>query len=111
VKYVKFPTVSKLPPSADDVEGFLGTIDRLREELEEEVKARDGEGVIKGVKPTIGVHCHYGYNRTGYLVVCCLVERMGWTVAEAVEAFAKAKPPGIKHDFFVDELYVRYEGQ
>ncbi|SMY18733.1 unnamed protein product [Zymoseptoria tritici ST99CH_1A5] len=110
VKYVKFPTVSKLPPSADDVEGFIGTIDRLREELEEVVKARDGESIGEKAKPTIGVHCHYGYNRTGYLVVCYLVERLEYSVKDAVEAFAKAKPPGIKHDFFVDELYVRYEG-
>jgi pimeloyl-ACP methyl ester carboxylesterase len=109
VKYVKFPTVSKLPPSADDVEGFIGTIDRLREEW---VKEReDGtEGQEEKTRATIGVHCHYGYNRTGYLLVCYLVEKLGWTVADAVEAFAKAKPPGIKHDFFVDELYVRYEG-
>jgi hypothetical protein len=57
VEYHKFPIVSKLPPTADEVVAFNGLVDRLRESPGM-VAARE-----KGGKPTVGVHCHYGFNR------------------------------------------------
>jgi pimeloyl-ACP methyl ester carboxylesterase len=57
VEYHKFPIVSKLPPTADEVEAFNDLVDRLRESPEM-VAAREAGG-----KPTVGVHCHYGFNR------------------------------------------------
>lgn len=56
----------------------------------------------------IGVHCHYGFNRTGYFLVCYLVERCGYGVQEAIDAFATARPNGIRHSHFLDRLFVRY---
>lgn len=37
-----------------------------------------------------------------------MVERLGYKLQAAVDEFAAKRAPGIKHDFFVDELYVRY---
>uniref|UniRef100_A0AC34Q9J2 Tyrosine specific protein phosphatases domain-containing protein n=1 Tax=Panagrolaimus sp. JU765 TaxID=591449 RepID=A0AC34Q9J2_9BILA len=39
----------------------------------------------------IGVHCVHGLNRTGYLICAYLVERMGWQMKNAIEAFEKAR--------------------
>jgi hypothetical protein len=57
VEYHKFPIVSKLPPTADEVDAFNGLVDRLRESPGM-AAAREAGG-----KPTVGVHCHYGFNR------------------------------------------------
>lgn len=48
VEYHKFPTVSKETPKAEEVQGFIDLVDKIRE--------------TKMVVPpaTIGVHCHYG---------------------------------------------------
>ncbi|CRK44166.1 hypothetical protein BN1723_019411, partial [Verticillium longisporum] len=61
-------------------------------------------------KQVIGVHCHYGFNRTGYFLVCYLVDRCGFEVQEAIDAFAKARPNGIRHSHFLDQLFMRYSG-
>jgi pimeloyl-ACP methyl ester carboxylesterase len=57
VEYHKFPIVSKLPPTADEVLAFNALVDRLRESPKM-IAAREAGG-----EPTIGVHCHYGFNR------------------------------------------------
>jgi pimeloyl-ACP methyl ester carboxylesterase/protein-tyrosine phosphatase len=97
VQYHKFPTVSKVPPTGEEVSSFIQLIDEIRERR----KAAGDDSLI-------GVHCHYGFNRTGYFIVCYLVERCGFGVKEATEAFAAARPNGIRHSHFLDRLYVRY---
>lgn len=105
IRYHKFPTVSKIPPTDDEVDQFVKLVDRLRKEQEtraiEEQWDRSGEHAV-------GVHCHYGYNRTGYFIVCYLVEKCGYGVQEAIDAFATARPKGIRHSHFKDQLFVRY---
>ncbi|CAD6443986.1 a92146cc-d99e-499b-8b75-7953b6838ff7 [Sclerotinia trifoliorum] len=103
IRYHKFPTVSKIPPTSDEVVTFINLIDRLRDEQEARKKNEgvDGEWFV-------GVHCHYGFNRTGYFIVCYLVERCGYGVQEAIDEFAKRRPKGIKHAHFMDRLFVRY---
>lgn len=57
----------------------------------------------------IYVSGHYGYNRTGFFIVCYLVERLGYKLEDAIREFAEKRlPRGIKHEYFIDELYVRY---
>lgn len=105
VHYHKFPTVSKVPPEAHEVEAFVSLVDRLRDAQEERAAAEAWEDAQTCV---IGVHCHYGFNRTGYFIVCYLVERCGFAVPDAIQAFAEARPNGIRHSHFLDRLYVRY---
>lgn len=95
VEYHKFPTVSKVPPTPLEVQDFIALVDRLRLE-----GGHDGKA--------IGVHCHYGYNRTGFFIACYLIEKMGYRPQDAVDEFARAKPPGIRHDHFIDTLFMRY---
>ncbi|KAK3368147.1 alkaline phosphatase-like protein [Podospora didyma] len=99
IKYHKFPTVSKVPPTDAEVEGFIALVDKIREEQ----KARPTAG--ENSDWVIGVHCHYGFNRTGFFIVCYLVERCGYTPRQAIEHFAEQRPKGIKHAHFKDRLY------
>ena len=109
IRYLKFPTVSKEVPKAEEVEEFIKLIDKLRKDEELMAPRIAGPDGTKGsAHPTIGIHCHYGYNRTGVMLICYLVEREGYKLQDALDEFAEKKPPGIKHDHFINELYVRY---
>ncbi|KAI5457752.1 Alpha/Beta hydrolase protein [Mariannaea sp. PMI_226] len=105
IHYHKFPTVSKIPPSAAEVDAFIRLVDDLRSR--QPARAAK-EGWEKPEQCVVGVHCHYGFNRTGYFIVCYLVERCGYEVQQAIDAFAKARPNGIRHSHFLDRLCVRY---
>mmetsp|Transcript_25364 Transcript_25364/g.46221 ORF Transcript_25364/g.46221 Transcript_25364/m.46221 type:complete len:312 (+) Transcript_25364:107-1042(+) len=59
-------------------------------------------------RSVIAVHCHYGFNRTGFLIVSYLVLEEGWSVDRAINGFNECRPPGIKHVYFMDELRRRY---
>lgn len=96
IQYYKCATVSKVVPDHIAIRRFIQLIDDIL-----------GSTTVEN--PLVAVHCHYGFNRTGFLICCYLVERLGWSVKEAVEGFKNAKPPGIKHPHFIDALYVRYE--
>ena len=97
VEYHKFPTVSKIPPTREEVSDFIDLIDRLREESREQGDSRD-----------IGVHCHYGFNRTGFFICSYLIEKEGYEVQNALNEFSRQRPPGIRHEHFIDTLFVRY---
>lgn len=105
IHYHKFPTVSKMPPEGAQVDGFIRLVDSLREAQRARAAAEGWENPEQCV---VGVHCHYGYNRSGYFVVCYLVERCGFALPDAIETFRKAKPNGIRHSHFLDKLYMRY---
>lgn len=98
IKYYKCATVSKVVPDPGSIRKFISLIDVI-------LKSNDVQD------PLIAVHCHYGFNRTGFLICCYLIEKLGWKVEQAIEGFKVAKPPGIKHRHFIDALYVRYESQ
>ncbi|KAI1213528.1 uncharacterized protein F4807DRAFT_456874 [Annulohypoxylon truncatum] len=94
----------KIPPTETEVANFIKLVDRIREDQKERA-ATEPDWSPDHV---IGVHCHYGFNRTGYFVVCYLVERCGYEVQDAIDAFAAARPNGIRHSHFLDRLFVRY---
>lgn len=56
----------------------------------------------------IAVHCAYGFNRTGFVLCSYLIENWGFTVEAALDAFGRARPPGVKHEKFRQELFRRY---
>jgi pimeloyl-ACP methyl ester carboxylesterase len=93
IPYYKFPTVSKQPPLADEVKVFIDLVDKIR--------AEKREGLI-------AVHCHYGFNRTGFFLVSYMIERLGYRVEDAIDHFQHMRPPGIRHSHFIDALHVRY---
>ena len=96
IPYHKFATVSKVPPSRADVAGFVALVDHIR-----------AAASPSDVRP-IGVHCHYGFNRTGFFICAYLIERRGFSVPQAIAEFQAKRPPGIRHEHFIDTLWVRY---
>jgi protein-tyrosine phosphatase len=87
ITYHKFPTAAKIPPTEQDVAGFItlvkGCLQTSRENGDKEAE--------------ICVHCHYGFNRTGFMICSWLIEAEGYGVKEALEAFKSARPNGIRH--------------
>ena len=93
-RYIKLSTVSKSLPDPREVEQFIKVVDSFFQESKN--------------KDEIAVHCHYGFNRTGFMICAYLVERQHLTITDAINMFATARPPGIKHQYFKDELILRY---
>ncbi|PRQ19266.1 putative mRNA (guanine-N(7)-)-methyltransferase [Rosa chinensis] len=55
------------------------------------------------------VHCTHGHNRTGYMIIHYLMRMLPMhTVTEAIQTFAKARPPGIYKPDYIDALYSFY---
>ncbi|TQD99326.1 hypothetical protein C1H46_015115 [Malus baccata] len=55
------------------------------------------------------VHCTHGHNRTGFMIVHFLVRNESISVTEAINIFARARPPGIYKQDYIDELYKFYQ--
>jgi hypothetical protein len=127
-RYIKLSNVSKKVPGRDYVALFIQTVDEFYASI-----CGTADNPI-----LIAVHCHYAFNRTGFMICCYLVERAGFTVNDALAAvrrlvyssaqsaplllcymliagvwltalqFKASRPPGIKHQHFIDELHLRY---
>ncbi|KAI8583770.1 hypothetical protein K450DRAFT_296572 [Umbelopsis ramanniana AG] len=93
IDYKKLSTVSKIPPMKEDVDRFIKLASACWEERPD---------------LQIAVHCHYGFNRTGFFICCYMIERLAVSVPDALRFFEDARPPGIRHAHFKDELYLRY---
>lgn len=101
IQYYKLPTVSKIPPTQEETAEFVELVDRLRTNRSAKTPSKDKDALI-------GVHCHYGFNRTGFFICAYLIEREGYTTRQALEEFGAARPDGIKHEHFINTLYARY---
>jgi len=111
VEYHKFPTVSKIPPTPFEVQDFCILVDKLVAERDAKSSSEDGNNQLNMKstdKRAIAVHCHYGYNRTGFFICSYLISRKGFGVQDAIDEFRKAKSPGIRHEHFIDVLWLRY---
>ncbi|CAB3402389.1 unnamed protein product [Caenorhabditis bovis] len=53
----------------------------------------------------IGVHCTHGINRSGYLICRFLIERLGWSSHEALDAFEHARGYPIEKGAYVMALH------
>lgn len=53
----------------------------------------------------IGVHCTNGINRAGYLICRFLIERLGWSSHEAIDAFEQARGYSIEKGAYVMSLH------
>ena len=77
----------KSPPTEEEIIGFIAIV--------KECLANSRAEGIEDVE--VCVHCHYGFNRTGFAICCWLIEVEGYGVKEALEAFKSARPNGIRH--------------
>lgn len=98
IEYHKFPTVSKIPPTPEEVKDFIKLVDQLRSKP----ASPHNRGAL------VGVHCHYGFNRTGFFLCSYLIEKERFGVQQAIDEFQLRRPPGIRHGHFLDTLFVRY---
>ena len=48
----------------------------------------------------VAIHCAYGFNRTGFVLCCYLIQALGMSAEQALEAFAAGREPGVKHERF-----------
>ncbi|CAG8576427.1 9869_t:CDS:2, partial [Acaulospora colombiana] len=81
ITYIKLSTVSKIPPSREETRRFIQA-------------AKDAWN--KKPDKQIAVHCHYGFNRTGFMICCFMIEELGVSVTDAIKYFEEArKPKGI----------------
>ncbi|KIH92718.1 dual specificity phosphatase catalytic domain protein [Sporothrix brasiliensis 5110] len=120
IHYHKFPTVSKIPPTDAEVEVFHALVEKLQAKQRKKKKQALAERSTSASEETaasdaetgylIGVHCHYGFNRTGYFIVCHLVDRCNYELSQAIKTFAECRPVGIRHSHFLDALSLRYSG-
>ncbi|VDM61845.1 unnamed protein product [Angiostrongylus costaricensis] len=53
----------------------------------------------------IGVHCTNGVNRSGYLICRFLIEHLGWSSHEALDAFERARGYPIEKGSYVQALH------
>lgn len=128
IEYHKFPTVSKIPPTTEEAKDFIKLVDRLRlsspssssssNEADETANNNSNNNSNHNhnhihnsnheEEGLIGVHCHYGFNRTGFFICSYLIERERYGVQQAIDTFMSSRPPGIRHEHFLDQLFVRY---
>ncbi|KAF8357476.1 hypothetical protein PRIPAC_92471 [Pristionchus pacificus] len=76
----------------DIVDSFNRVIQKFIE------KNDDKEGLI-------GIHCTRGVNRSGYLVCRFLIDCLGWSSHEAIEAFEKARGHSIGKGTYITALH------
>lgn len=53
----------------------------------------------------IGVHCTNGINRSGYLVCRYLIDRLGWSSHDAIDAFERARGYAIERGSYIQALH------
>ena len=87
ISYRKFPTAAKIPPTEEEVAKFI-------EIIKECIAISLAEGIEDA---QICVHCHYGFNRTGFMICSWLIKEKGYGVKEALEAFKDSRPDGIRN--------------
>ncbi|XP_058835362.1 mRNA-capping enzyme isoform X2 [Topomyia yanbarensis] len=83
-------------PTQEQTNAFIEIVDEFSKEHPVEI---------------IAVHCTHGFNRTGFLIVSYMVEKMDCSVEAGLAAFAKARPPGIYKEDYIQELFRRYEDE
>ena len=93
IEYQRIQIESKAIPSSTDVFLFVSLVKDFKER-------KPNKDII--------VHCHYGYNRTGLMICAYLIEEGHVTVREALRRFRISRPPGIKHQNYIDKLVLRY---
>jgi len=95
VQYVKIACISKQLCDVESVQNLRKVLCQFYDN-----PANESKYVV--------IHCSYGRNRTGVMVVSYLVEELGMDVHDALQAFSDSRPPGIKHKWMVDDLIQRY---
>ena len=93
VKYEHIWCVAKEVPQDKYIQSFVDVVDSFHS---------------KHPNKYVAVHCAYGFNRTGFMICCYLIQSRNSSISEAVRRFKMSRSPGIKHEKFLKELHDRY---
>lgn len=101
VKYVKVACRGRNEvPDPESVNTFVFEVMRFFSNLH----AKGDNGGNKYIL----VHCTHGHNRTGFMIVHYLMRTQYTSVEQAIRMFAKARPPGIYKQHYIEDLYKFY---
>jgi len=64
----------------------------------------------KNPRGSVAIYCEDGCNLTGYAIVSFLKESAAMPLQDALQAFADARPPGIFHPEYLNDLWKRHGG-
>ncbi|EYC16845.1 hypothetical protein Y032_0032g2528 [Ancylostoma ceylanicum] len=93
VKYIKMNCPGhEVSEREDIVQKFLETVDEFVSDSSNDEKL-------------IGVHCTHGLNRTGYLICRYLIDRKGWSAAQAISLFEYSRGHPIERGHYKKSLY------
>jgi len=92
-QYLKLYHRDGEPPSEMEVRTFIEHCKRFMADKPQEI---------------IGVHSTHGINRTGFFIICYLVEMHNVDVNRGLAEFAAARPPGINRQDYIILLHERY---
>jgi len=87
VSHHKFMIPGKNIPDPPILEEILDRIERILQ----------NDGIV-------GVHCTHGINRTGFIICCYLVMRLGWKPEEALKAFEKSRGYPLEHQDYIEAV-------
>ena len=80
-------------------------VERIADEARSSMRRKDSKAVV-------AIHCSYGFNRTGFALCSYLATHDGMDIDDALQPlFEKARPPGVKHGHFSEELKRRFPGR
>lgn len=96
VDYVKIQTPGQIVPPQHLVERFFEVVDYYLDSH-------------KNDNSLIGVHCTHGVNRTGYMLCRYLIQRLGYSFNEAVEAVGKSRGHSIRRIAYIKNLGIHEE--
>lgn len=54
------------------------------------------------------MHCTHGFNRTGFLIISYLIEKLQFSLENAIQEFGNCRPDGIYKQDYLNELCSRY---
>lgn len=81
-------------PTSDEYAKFLATIEEFQQLPDNTL---------------IAVHCTHGFNRTGYMIVRYLVDKLHYTLLQALQLFASVRSPGIYKVDYIQVLCQIYQ--
>ena len=124
VRYMKVVVQGRGTPSEAEMAGILDALRQLKpagtDGSSESRAAEDApEGAAVEGEPAVTradggaraiIHCTHGHNRSGYVLVRALCDVHGYSLADALDAFAAARPPGLWRGEYLRELHGRYGG-
>ena len=122
VRHLKFATQGRGVPSERQMGEILEVLREVMPKvLDELASAVSGDTVTLGGGAVSGgqaaasdsiviIHCTHGLNRTGYVIVRALVDLHGYSLVDALAAFAAVRPPGLWRPEYVKALHERYGG-